>query len=788
MIRNYKKAIVFALCLTMLVPLSSMATAFADEDEAAAETAAEDTGADEGGDAETVDPITDEQAIAMCEKYAENDNFILYGDEENERLCFYTKATKSYWWTSPINVMADDTIVDAAKNSSMKSATRKQIASSVAIKVADLRQEKRTESPAPVYSTKAKGKKFKGETDGVSIEYKYNSEGVTFKVHYKLLDDCLYVYVDTDEIKEKNISTVDGKILTKLPLCPYFAATPAADMDGNPIEGYMIVPDGSGAVIEYNNGKSSYPDYTQQVYNRDYTAVPLTAPRVTEQAYLPVVATVQGSSGIVAVVSDGDANCYAKAQVSGQNKQVYNNVYFEFETRSSDTFFMSGDSSNKLNVFEKDGIKTERFGIKYFPVGDGSQDVNYADCADVYRNYLINEKGFTAESTVAKNSLYVDFFGGVLKRTSIVGLPFNLKTEITGFDEGAEIISALREQGVDSFIVNYNDWTNAAIKGKISDKVKPSGTLGGSGDFKDLVNNTEGATVFPSMNNFTYSKSSAGYWTLTSTAIRISNAYSRQSSYSLSFGVQKKGVAPALLSPSKYTDLFDTMIGSYQDKDLSTAGFGYFSSRLVGDYTRKDTYVRDKTMNLLVDEYKKAKDGIGSIIADEANAYVLPYVSQITNVPVSSSGFNLTDYDVPFYQMVIHGYVPYSSVAINGSSNSDETFLLSLASGTQIHYDLTHASSDTLQDTDYAKLFYTNYNGWTEAAANQYKASAQTIAQVADYRISKFERSDDGRVLTTTYSKDGASDVVIKVDLDKATADVNGTTVDLGNCIEGGLN
>ncbi len=801
--KSYKKAIVFALCLTMLTPLGSMAVSSAsDEADTSAETSAEDIAAEEGAadeeaaadsdttsdedEEEKIEMLSDEEAVALdtCEQLEENDKMILYGDEDNNRLCIYVKESGKYWWTSPVNVEADETVVDAEKGQSMKSAVRKQIASNVAIKVADLRQEKRTESAAPLYSNKATVK-WKTEKGGVAINYKYRSEGVELTVHYKLEDDYLYVYADSSEVKEDNISTVDGKILTKLQLTPYFGAIPAADENGNPTSGYMIIPDGSGAVINYNNGKGNYPDYNQQVYNRDYTAVPLTSPRVTEQAYLPVLATVNDGNGIVAIASDGDSNVYARAQVSGQNKQVYNNCYFEFETRSSDTFFMSGDSSNRLNVFEKDGIKTERFGVRYYPVGDGKENVNYADCAEVYRNYLIKEKGLQSQKDNS-NDLYLDLFGGVLKRTSIVGLPFNLKTEITGFDQAGEIVSKLKDQGVDAFKVNYNDWTNNSIKNKISTNAKPSGTLGGKSDFEDFIK-TDGVTVFPSLNNFTMDKSSSGYWTLTSTAIRISNAYSRQSSYSLSFGVAKKGVAPALLSPAKYNQAFEEMVEGYKDRDLTAAGFGYFSSRLVGDYNRKDTYSRNKTMNLLVDEYKNAKEQIGSIIADEANAYILPYVSNVTNVPVSSSGFDVTDFDIPFYQMVIHGYVPYASTAINASSNSDESFLLSLASGSQIHYDLTYADADTLQDTEYNELYYSNYKGWIEMAANQYKASQSVFNGIADYTISNFEVSDDNNELTTTYSKDGAQDVVVVINKKTAAVTVNGKPVDVTNCIEGGL-
>ena len=45
---------------------------------------------------------------------------------------------------------------------------------------------------------------------------------------------------------------------------------------------------------------------------------------------------------------------------------------------------------------------------------------------------------------------------------------------------------------------------------------------------------------------------------------------------------------------------------------------------------------------------------ISTVFADGANSYVLPYVTNVSNVPVYSSGFNVTDFDIPFYQMVIH--------------------------------------------------------------------------------------------------------------------------------------
>lgn len=790
--KTYKKAIVFALILTMLMPLGSMAaendadqdagsevTASVEED--ANETSNEDA---EENDDDLADPITNEDAIALetCEEVASNDNFILYADEENDRLCLYVKSSGKYWWTSPINAFADDTVIDESKGSTMKKAVRKQAASSIAIRTGDLRQEKRSES-SPSYSYKA-SPKYKTEDNGVVVTYNYRSDGVKLKVHYELQEDNLYVYVDSDEIEEKDTNAVDGKVLTKLILCPSFGAAPATDEDGNATEGYMIVPDGSGAVINYNNGKTNYDSYSNHVYGRDYTMVPTTSPAVNEQAYLPVLANVSGKSGIVAVATDGDANVYVEAQVSGQNKQAYNTCNFVFETRSSDSFFMSGEGSNEITVFERNGnIKGERFGIKYYPI-EKDEDINYADCAEVYRNYLINEKGLTSKVTEDKTNLYIDLFGGVLKTKSIVGIPLDLKTEITGFEQASKIVDELQDVGVENIVANYNDWTNDSIKNKVSTEIDPSGTLGGDDDFYEFLNES-GALVYPSLNNFTMDSGKWGYMILTSTAIRISNEYSRQSIYNPAFGAAEKGVSPALISPKVYSNIFDEIIESCKENSVGTIGFGDFSTKLVSDYSKKNSYSREKTMNTIVEGYAKAQEEVGNVIADQANAYVLPYVNNITNVPVYSSGYNVIDYDIPFYQMVVHGYIPYSTEAINASSDIDETFMLALAAGSALHYDFTYEEASVLKDTDYDDLYYTNYEGWIDSASAQYKAASQVLDGVSKMTISKYEISDDNNTITTIYT-DGSKNVEVVVDMSAGTATVDGTVVDLADAMEGG--
>ena len=75
---------------------------------------------------------------------------------------------------------------------------------------------------------------------------------------------------------------------------------------------------------------------------------------------------------------------------------------------------------------------------------------------------------------LARALVNVDLYGGVMKDTSILGIPFNLKTEITGFDQASDILDILKDGGVDNITVNYNDWTNDSIKNQISTEVSPS--------------------------------------------------------------------------------------------------------------------------------------------------------------------------------------------------------------------------------------------------------------------------------------------------------------------------
>jgi hypothetical protein len=79
-------------------------------------------------------------------------------------------------------------------------------------------------------------------------------------------------------------------------------------------------------------------------------------------------------------------------------------------------------------------------------------------------------------------------------------------------------------------------------------------------------------------------------------------------------------------------------------------------------------------------------------------------------------------------------------------------------------------------DCSYDTLFYSNYEGWLEIAANEYKLCQDVIAGLSDKTITNFEYISED-VVETTFS-DGT---VITADLDNFTLKVNGADINLAD-------
>lgn len=685
---------------------------------------------------------------------AENGNFRMLVDDENAVFGLENKETGYIWWSSPLGAAHDDSATEI-----LAGGLRSSVILNYGI------PEKQSENNLLRSNTGDCDMTVTDIENGIRVEYDFGKAGFEFPVEYTLEEDYLRASLKVGDIEEKD----PANIITEITLMETFGAASSEE------NGYFVIPDGSGALIRFNNGRTMEANaYKQPIYGRDITAVPQNRGTYSRQIYFPVYGIVKdGGNALLAVAEKGDSNACISAKISGQSKTDYNMCSFSFTLRETDTYYMSGSQNQQFTVFEGGDIKSDDIEVRYYPIS--KKDADYADVAARYREYLTDEKGVTPKTKADSAPLYVDLYGGVMKKRSVLGIPLNLKTAVTSYGQGLDILRELESSGAEEMVVSYNNWTNDGIKNKIDTDARPSGTLGGKKDFRELTDYMESRNIqfYPASGNVTF-RSGNGYYAFTDAAVRVSGSYSRIVSYDRAYGVPDRNRKKlSLLSPGSYSSLFDDLSEGCEKAGLDGISAGALTTALYGDYS-KNSVSRYDAMKKLIGGYEELCGSMkNGIMADGANAYVLPYADHIKNVPVTSSRVDIFDEDVPFYQMVIHGLIPYTVEAVNGSPDPDEMLLYAAETGSNLRYDMVYGQPGTLEDTEFDIYYYAGSSGWTSEAAESQKILEPVLSGVSDAFITGRKTEQNGDRVTVSYSNGW----VITTDHSEKWIDYNGRRI-----------
>lgn len=699
------------------------------------------------------------QVIAVSRVCAENADFRLLVDDRLGNIAVENKKTGYIWWSAPLGASRDEKATPLLINE-LRSSNKLTYGTPSKHSTENLR--------SATDDCEISVKDIEG---GVRITYKYE-KGFEIPVEYTLETDHIKASLKIGDIKEPD----NENIITEMNVMNSFGA---ADMSE---EGYFIIPDGCGALVRFNNKKTTESDaYSQNVYGSDITAVPTHKGAVTEQIYLPMYAIVKEDNAMLVIAEKGDTNAKLSVSVSEQSNSSYNMCSFSFVLRGTDTFYMSG-SNDKFTVFETGDIKTDDIELRYYPIS--AENADYTHVAERYRRYLAEEKGLMKKTESGQNPVYVSLYGGVQKKKTVLGIPVTMKSPVTSFGQGLEILNDLTESGVEDIVVSYKNWTDDGIENKVDTSASPSDTLGGKTEFSALTDfiDENSFELYPISDNRDF-YSGNGYNSINNTCVRISGSYSRIVSYDRAYNIPdgfKDNMS--LLSPHYYEEVFSDIAESYSKAGLSGVCMGNLTSSLYGDYGKKEISRAD-AKKLAVGGYEILSEKLDNgMLADTANAYAIPHASHITNVPLSSSRFDIFNEDIPFYQMVLHGIVPYSTTAVNGDTDPDTLLLKAAATGSYLNYDMLYEKTSELKDTEFDVYFYANYENQIIPAAEEYELLKPIYSDISEAFITGYETERDGNFITVSYS----NGTVIKSDLEEKTIDFNGQLIDLGAIREGG--
>jgi hypothetical protein len=729
-----------------------------------------------------IDYKTEADIVKALEKVAENDALILYYKDKisgfGPMLCLTDKKTGANWFSSPINIAKDQSEYDEdgniiAQYDSPKSVQLNQLKSLIEMAYGDL-NAKATKSNNNMKNGDLVSEKI---DNGVKLNFTFEvteatseedtPENIVIPITFTLEQDYMKVSVLTGEIKEEDAT----KIVTTMSILKYFGAAGVND------KGYYVIPDGSGALIEFNNGKGVSPAYKGNIYGRDITKVETTSLANIKNVEFPMYGIVKNNAGLMAIMTKGDGQASVNALISGQsNKVFYNSAYFELTARSEDLYAISGETDMAKNVrmFELYGIKVPEFEFRYYPVSGDDGNTDYVDVANKYRDYLMTDKGVTPTTSSSETPLYVDFYGGVLKQRSILGVPVEMQTALTTFDDAKRILEELKAAGVGDIVVTYENYTADSIKREVSTSGAPASKLGGNGDFKKLLEYAKGAgiDIYPGVSNLLFNTGN-GYTTMFDTTVRITGTFSRQLTYDLAHKIENQFYDPeALLSPLAYSRMYNQLTKSYTKRDYTGIAVGASANTLYGDYGREFSG-RDASKSLVIDGYAQLKNAGLSIIGSAAHEYVIPYVDHITNVPLESSGFDMFDADIPFYQIVMSGLRPVTTTGINGEARLSDALLKAIACGSNIKVDMIGTTAEMVKDTRLDSLYYAQADNWIESSAALWKFQNAILGDIGGQAITGYETSGD--VITTTF----ADGTVLVTNLSDRTVSKNGQLYNL---------
>ena len=304
--------------------------------------------------------------------------------------------------------------------------------------------------------------------DGLRIIYTFPDYGITVPLYVTIAEDCFRVFIPVDEIEE----TASDKLMD-IEIAPLLGAVGAS------AEGYILIPDGSGALINFNNGKTKAGSYKAQIYGSDKTFAATVDNNTMLRAALPVLGMNCGNYGLLAVATQGDAHAYVNAAVSGVNNS-YNTMSFSFSVRAKGEYVIGEENYNArtVNLYQQEMSTSGRFEVSFYPLPQGACD--WQAMADVYGDLLLGDK-----AAEYKSRLSLRLYGMIYKEKPFLGIPVSTAVALTPYGRAAEMLQFLKDENV-PVVVEYLHWNDSAARNRRGG-VEPSGTLGGKKAFAQLL-------------------------------------------------------------------------------------------------------------------------------------------------------------------------------------------------------------------------------------------------------------------------------------------------------------
>ena len=644
---------------------------------------------------------------------AENDKFSMYYYANGADIYLEDKATGKVWGSAVRKEYADVTNMSTNTVSNLMTVCYADNNSSL------------LEADLTAASTNDFSVTDAYDTNSVTLNISMANTGISFKTVFLLEEDGLKVTIPYDSIVD------DGDYkLVSIKLLPLFgAAIPGED-------GYIFYPDGSGAIMNMADYKKSEPEfYNYSIYcedKADFDVFDSNAAQDIKSLMLPVFGIKHTSGAVFAEIESGDTN--ASLHIAVDN---FYQSYFELTYRTYNTviYEFASKASGELNVVG--GRKSEGDRTIYYHLFSGEENT-YSDMAVCYRNKLIGTGVLNNKIDLKSVPLSVELFMGISKS----GLIGDSLQKLTTYEGAKTIIDSLYESGVQNLDVLLKGWCDGGYD-TLPTKPNISNKLGSRSEFNSLiksVKNKNGNIYL--LTDLINANSETGKFNAEKTAFRngldtVITDYDTNTRY--------------WLNPLKYMKSSVAEFEALQ-KDGVALCFDSVGNWLLSDVGETGESNRDEIADVISGSISQAAKSSSGVAVIGGNLYAINVADRVFDLTDTDSQYYQTDFSVPFYQMVVHGYKNYSSLAANLSFDYNYQRLRFVETGSIPHFILTENSPNLLQGTSYDSIFSSEYSSWKDTVIEIWSEMNERLGDIWNLTI------DTHEYINNTLVKVGYSD------------------------------
>ena len=541
-------------------------------------------------------------------------------------------------------------------------------------------------------------------------------------VVYRLDGDDLLVEVPLAEMEYQ-----EDKPIYSLTVLPYFGAGTTED------EGFLLVPEGGGALINFNNGKTTQNSYYANVYGWDM-CIDRSAVVHETRTYFNTFGISETENSFLCILEEGAPYAAIQADISGRYN-TYNYVNAVYSIAQREQYDVSALANGTMYMYLEqlpDEVLTQRYRF----IDSGS----YVDMANVYSAYMQDKYGADmAMRDETETPVALEIVGAVDKVKQVLGVPVSRPLKLTTYEEAGAIATELYGEGLSNMRVKLTGWMNGGVQQKMLSRVRTISSLGSKSDLKNMVKDVEalGAEVY--LDGVThYAQDSNllnGFSVLADAARFISKEKAELYSYSAITYAQRDSQDPYyLLHADKILEMTDNLVKGAEKfgANISLNDTGYV---LSSDFYRKETVSRQQAMEMQSQQLKEISDSGMGIMTRMGNDYAIMYTDIVTGMDLNGSEYSIVDTFIPFYQLALHGYVDYTGDALNLAGETQEELLRSAEYGAGLYFTVMNESPFALQKTLYTEYFGAEYSAWHDRIVSIYSRYNEELGHTFNQRM-----------------------------------------------------